>query len=531
MKMRKNAARLLSALLALLLCIAFLPGAAAAGEENLDYANPANWAYFETDRDRDVDVFLVCPLVDTRSERNSYDLNDKLKSRFLSALDMERGIYEDVGRLFSPYYRQMSLNAFKLPEKEQAEAAAVAYGDVSTAFRWYLDNVYDGRGLILAGFSQGSMMCLELMKEYFGEGGEAEALRDKLIAVYAIGWSITEEMTERWPQLVPAKGETDTGVIVSFDCEDGSLTETMVNPAGKKALSINPLNWRTDGEEADASLNLGAVMSTGAEPIPALCGARIGERGELVVTGLTAGDYPPGIDLFPEGSFHVYDYLFFFTNLKENVAARTAAWRTGLPFKDVEAGKWYTGAVTAAWQGGLMNGTEPALFRPGDPMERAQLVTVLWRLAGAPVVNHILPFGDVKENAWYSEAVRWAEAEGLIPWSGSFGPGEALRRDEAALLVWRYAASVGADQRTGETPDLSGYIDISEATESSLPALKWAVGTGLMKGTGEGRLDPAGTLSRAQAAALLLRLAELTAAPLPLSLQTEDSAAAAAPID
>ncbi len=293
----------------------------------LDYSVMDHWAYFEMGEDRDVDVFLICPTVDTRSETNSFDLNDKLKGNFIYALDLEKGIYEETGRLFSPYYRQMSINAYNLPEAEREKAKQIAYEDISAAFRWYLDHENDGRGIILAGFSQGGEMCLELLKEYYGgESEEAVALRDRLIAVYSIGWSVTEEMTEAYPQIVPATGETDIGTVISFDCEDGNVTETMIIPAGMKALSINPLNWKTDSTAADKSLNLGAVMKTGADPIPGLCGAYIGNRGQLIVTDVTAADYPPGLAVFPEGAYHLYDYMFFFTNLKENVAARTAAW-------------------------------------------------------------------------------------------------------------------------------------------------------------------------------------------------------------
>ena len=293
----------------------------------LDYGITDNWAYFEMGEDRDADVFLICPTVDIQSETNAFDLNDELKGSFLYALDLEKGIYEETGRLFSPYYRQMSINAYNLPEAEREKARQTAYEDISAAFRWYLDNENDGRGIILAGFSQGGEMCLELLKEYYGgEGEEASALRDRLIAVYSIGWSVTEEMTEAYPQIIPAAGETDVGTVISFDCEDGSVTETIIIPAGMKALSINPLNWKTDGTVADRSLNLGAVMQTDAEPVPALCGAYIGERGELIVTDINASDYPPVLDIFPEGAYHLYDYMFFFTNLKENVAARTAAW-------------------------------------------------------------------------------------------------------------------------------------------------------------------------------------------------------------
>ena len=137
------------------------------------------------------------------------------------------------------------MNAYRLSEAERAQAQELAYRDVSASFRWYLDHQNGGRGVILAGFSQGAQMCLELLKEYYGgDGADAASLRDGLVAVYAIGWSVTEDMVQAYPQIVPAKGETDTGVVISFDCEDGTLSDTLVIPAGTKALSINPLNWR-----------------------------------------------------------------------------------------------------------------------------------------------------------------------------------------------------------------------------------------------------------------------------------------------
>ena len=299
--------------------------ASAPESETPDYNDPDAWAYFALGEDKDADVFIICPTVDTKSESNAYDLNEKLKSRFIYALDLEKGIFEETGRLYSPYYRQMSINAYRFDESEREKAKAVAYRDVSAAFRWYLDHENDGRPLILAGFSQGGEMCLELLKEYYGDTAEGNALRSRLIAVYALGWTVTEQDVEDYPQIVPAQGELDPGTVISFDCENGTLTETIIIPAGVKALSINPLNWKTDGTPADRSLNLGAVMDAGAEPIPALCGAYIGSRGELVVTDVRTEDYPPGLDIFPEGAYHLYDYMFFFTNLKQNVADRTAA--------------------------------------------------------------------------------------------------------------------------------------------------------------------------------------------------------------
>ncbi len=319
------------ALCAAMCCLpVYKTGAEADETEPLDYGDPANWAYFRMGENRPVDVFIVCPAVDTRSEANAFDLNDKLKQRFVNALDMEKGIYEDSGRMYSPYYRQMSTNVYKLSEQDRDQAAKIAYRDVSDAFRWYLENENSGRGIILAGFSEGSMMCIELLKEYFcGDSDSARELRERLITVYAIGWAVTEEMTREYPDIVPARSETDLGTVMNFDCEDGTLTGTVIIPEGEKALSINPLNWKTDGTVADRSLNKGAVMETGADPVPGLCGGYIGERGQIVVTDISPADYPPKLYIFPEGSYHLYDYMFFFTNLKENIALRTGLWLEG----------------------------------------------------------------------------------------------------------------------------------------------------------------------------------------------------------
>ena len=514
-------------LLAILLLLPVMAAAAEDADTAPDYGKQESWAYFALGEDTGVDVFLICPTVDTRSETNSFDLNEKLKGRFRNALDMEKGIYQEAGRLYAPYYRQMSMNAYKLPETELQKAGEIAYSDISAAFRWYLDHANGGRGLILAGFSQGAQMCMELLKEYYGgEEHGAPARRKNLVAVYAIGWSVTEEMTGKYSQIVPAAGETDTGVVVSFDCEDGTLTDTFVIPAGTKALSINPLNWKTDGTVADRDLNKGAVMATGAEPIPGLCGAFIGERGELVVTDVTPETYPPGIDIFPTGAYHIYDYLFFFTNLKENVAARVSAWRGGLPFRDVSVGSWYREGVEYAYSRGLMEGTGNMTFAPGLNLTRSQLITVLWRIAGQPVVNYALPYTDVKADAWYGDALRWAAAEAITDRSGGeFGPHEPVRRDEAALLLWNAAKAMGVDVSVGEDTNILSYDDAFEIREGYSAAMQWAVGADVIRGLGGGRLAPGAFLSRAQGAVMLQRYDAALYAGRPLSLWTEDAPA------
>jgi|GEM_PF-1511716 len=502
--------------------ILLLPSAVYAANDAqaaLNYDDAANWAYFELGEDKGVDVFLICPTVDTRSERNSLDLNDKLKANFIYALDLEKGIYEDAGRLFSPYYRQMSMNAYKLSAEERAQAQELAYRDVSASFRWYLDHENGGRGIILAGFSQGAQMCLELLKEYYGgDGAEAVSLREGLVAVYAIGWSVTEDMVQAYPQIVPAKGETDTGVVVSFDCEDGTLSDTLVIPTGTKALSINPLNWKTDGTAADKSKNLGAVMSTDAEPIPALCGAYLGARGELIVTDVTAAEYPAVIDIFPDGSYHIYDYLFFFTNLKGNVAARTAVWKetshatreyaiaafvtaTGVrgsggtaalsAFTDAnEIGTAHVSALAAAVEKGILKGYEDRTLRPRADISRVEALVMLSRcLPELEKTSPTIAFTDVP--AWAKADIDRLSAAGLVLGYGNgiLGASDRLTVGQVATLTERIAQKTGAAESglhaaiQHETPSPDWVTALPQAQDQSVKQLFVVAGLGMDKTT------------------------------------------------
>ena len=141
---------------------------------------------------------------------------------------MEPGIYADRARLFAPYYRQAAMKVYALNPEDRKPWMRFAYADVSAAFAYYLEHENQGRPIILAGFSQGADMCYRLLAEYFGD----EALHDQLVAVYAIGWPCSEALVKQYPQIVPASGEDDLGVVISFDCEAPEVKETFITPAG-----------------------------------------------------------------------------------------------------------------------------------------------------------------------------------------------------------------------------------------------------------------------------------------------------------
>ena len=293
------------------------------------YAQAENWAYLETEKVADADVFFICPTV-YAGEEDSFNMSmedESTKRDFLGAVNMEKGIYEEDTRFFAPYYRQVGLYVYQLPAQERESYLELAYEDVKDAFTYYLEHYNQGQPIILAGFSQGADMSLRLLKDCFAD----EEVNDLLVACYAIGWRITQEEMAAYPHLRFATGEDDTGVIVSFNSEAEGVADSLMIPAGTRTLAINPLNWKTDGTPAGKEENLGACFTdySGSivTEIPQLTGAYLDtQRGALKVTDVTPEEYPPGLAIFSNGVYHLYDYQFFYRNLQENVAVRLNAY-------------------------------------------------------------------------------------------------------------------------------------------------------------------------------------------------------------
>ena len=198
--------------------------------------------------------------------------------------------------------------------------------------------------------------------------------------------------------------------------------------------------------------------------------------------------------------------------LRTNLSADGS--QASLPFTDVAMGAWYAGAVDYVYERGWMYGTGETVFSPDAALTRGQLVTVLWRLAEQPEVDCGMSFTDVPGEMWYTEAVRWAAAEELIDGQpgNRFEPDTALTREEAVTLLWNYAKDAGADLGVGEDTNILSFGDAFAVSDDAIPAMQWAVGAGVLRGTPAGKLEPTGTLTRAQAAALFMRLnAESTA--------------------
>jgi len=180
------------------------------------------------------------------------------------------------------------------------------------------------------------------------------------------------------------------------------------------------------------------------------------------------------------------------------------------PFKDVASGSWYEADVQYVYEKELMGGTAADLFAPNVNMNRAMLVTVLYRLEGAPAVEKDAPFTDVKKNTYYFDAVAWAYENEIVNGISAtlFAPGNNITREQMITIFARYARFKGLE--TLSLNDLTDYDDRAKVSSYALDAFRWGVGTGIINGTSATTLAPQGTATRAQCAAILHRFIEWT---------------------
>ena len=182
-----------------------------------------------------------------------------------------------------------------------------------------------------------------------------------------------------------------------------------------------------------------------------------------------------------------------------------------LPFTDVPEDAWYADAVRYVYKHDLMAGTSATAFSPDATTSRSMIAAILWRMAGSPVVNYAMDYTDVAQGQWYSEAIRWAASEGIVGGYGNglFGTNDPITREQFAAMLYRFAQEQGYDVSIGENTNILSYTDVADLSEYAISAMQWAVGTGIITGTGDGStLSPQGQATRAEAAVMLTRYCE-----------------------
>jgi uncharacterized repeat protein (TIGR02543 family) len=177
-------------------------------------------------------------------------------------------------------------------------------------------------------------------------------------------------------------------------------------------------------------------------------------------------------------------------------------------FTDVSPTDWFYEAVKYVNEKGLMVGVGEDEFAPAAEITRGMLITIIYRLENPDTNTPPLNFTDVPSGEWFSDAVAWGAANGIINGygDGQFGPKDVITREQFAAILYRYTQWKNID--TNKTTGIGNYADANEVSNWALPAIDWAVAEGLMMGRSETTLVPLGTATRAEAATLLMRYIE-----------------------
>ena len=176
------------------------------------------------------------------------------------------------------------------------------------------------------------------------------------------------------------------------------------------------------------------------------------------------------------------------------------------PFYDVSQTDWFYAPVGYAYENGLFSGMDANHFSPGSPMNRAMLMSVLHRMAGAPAPVGQISFQDVK-GGWYAQAVLWGASQGITSGKGNglFDPDGLVTREQSVVMMYNYAVNyMGLKAGTGA--DLSKYGDLSRLSSWARPAMAWAVERGIISGVKNGSsvtLEPQRSATRAEMATML----------------------------
>lgn len=173
-------------------------------------------------------------------------------------------------------------------------------------------------------------------------------------------------------------------------------------------------------------------------------------------------------------------------------------------FSDVKTSDWFYDDVRYVCEKGLMDGTGSNTFNPKATTTRGMIVTILYRLSGEPAGSGVCPFSDVAAGKYYEKAIAWAAENRIVSGyaDGTFGPDNAISREQLAAILYRYAVFCG--YAVTASAEIGRFADADMVSSYALTAMKWASAEGLINGSGS-KLDPQGSATRAQVAAILAR--------------------------
>ena len=303
-------------------------------------SNPVKWqpdGMLADTAQYNVAVFFVHPTTYLKKTHWNAPLDDP-QARQIGEITVRANasVFANAAEVWAPRYRQATLGAFVSEDPAARQALDLAYADVAEAFDTFVAAQPPGRGIVLAGHSQGSFIVKRLLKDKIA----GTPLAKRIVAAYAVGWIVDTARDLPAMGLPGCAAPAQTGCMVSFlSFADNADPSTMRNayerlagpsgalPAPPQILCSNPLTGGIGGT-APASANLGGIVPDlkmeHAKVTPALVGASCNADGTLRIgSGPDMGPF-----VLPGGNYHVYDYALFWTNLKRDFGTRAAAWQT-----------------------------------------------------------------------------------------------------------------------------------------------------------------------------------------------------------
>ena len=263
-----------------------------------------------------VDVFFLHPTIFTGKPETQYewnaDVNDLKMNESVdnSTILNQATVFNGSGKIYAPRYRQAHYHAFVTSDKnDKKQSLDIAYSDIKEAFEYYLKNYNQGRPIVIASHSQGTVHATRLIKEYF----DNKHLQNQLVAAYLVGIRTPPNVFEN---IKPCKTGDETGCFVSWNTYSKDYYPIWYNADLNTAVSTNPLTWTLDENYAPASLNKGGV-GLKFTMYPNLVDAQ-NHQGMLWINKPNiAGSF-----LLKTKIWHRADINFFYTNIRENVALR-----------------------------------------------------------------------------------------------------------------------------------------------------------------------------------------------------------------
>jgi len=169
------------------------------------------------------------------------------------------------------------------------------------------------------------------------------------------------------------------------------------------------------------------------------------------------------------------------------------------PFRDIKPTSWYYNALEYMYTNKFITGTSASTFSPNDKLSRAMLVTILWNMEGRPKVSGTNKFPDVKNGAWYTDAIIWASTNKVVNGNkdGSFAPNANITRQEVAVMLANYAKYKGKNIESNK--NLDSFKDNNKIASWAVPSVKWAIENRIINGAENGtKINPVDNATRAE---------------------------------